>query len=77
MAFKNRSTRMIEIGLMSLSLALVLVSHLVISSALNDEWTSWIVTVFVAGTIGFVWWLIPLHSPRLQQEDVGQKPDLT
>lgn len=76
-AFKNRSTRMIEVGLVSLSLALVLVSHLVISSALNDEWVSWVVTVFVAGTIGLVWWLIPLHSPRLQRDDAGRKPGLS
>ncbi len=63
-AFKNRSTKMILVGMVSLSLALILASHLVISSALNDAWVSWIVTAIVSVMIGSIWWIMPMRSDQ-------------
>jgi len=60
--FKNDATRLIVIGLVPLSLALILASHLVIAQALTDIRVAWIVTAIVTVLIAFFWWLIPIRA---------------
>lgn len=62
--FKNDATRLIIIGLVPLSLALILASHLVIAQALADCWVAWVVAGIVAILIGSIWWITPLRAQR-------------
>ncbi|HWK81918.1 MAG TPA: DUF6328 family protein [Thermomicrobiales bacterium] len=62
--FKNDATRLIIIGLVPLSLALILASHLVIAQALADQWVAWAVAGIVAILIGAMWWLVPIRAKR-------------
>lgn len=58
--FKQLATRLVIIGLVPLSLALILATQLVISEVVGREagiGTAAIVTVL----IGLTWWLLPLH----------------
>jgi len=68
--FKDDATRLIVIGLVPLSLALILASHLVIAQALADRWVAWAVAGVVAILIGAMWWLVPLRAK--QERDAAQ-----
>jgi hypothetical protein len=65
MLFKIFATRMIVVGLVFLSFALILVTQLVVSQVIGSL-VSIFVTVFVSLLILIAWWLIPLtHRDRL------------
>lgn len=57
--FKVFATRMIVVGLVFLSFALILATQLVVWQVL-DALASIVVTALVAGIIVFVWWLFPI-----------------
>ncbi|GAB1348680.1 hypothetical protein MASR1M107_08920 [Ignavibacteriales bacterium] len=57
--FKVFATRMIVVGLVFLSFALILATQLVVWQVL-DAIASVVVTALVAGIILFVWWLFPI-----------------
>lgn len=57
--FKNFATRMIIIGLVPSSIALVLATQLVISEAVGRT-ESYVAATFVAALIGVLWWILPL-----------------
>lgn len=57
--FKDVATRLITIGLVPASFALVLSSQIV-ASAVVGEPVSWIVAGLVTVVIGLLWWVIPL-----------------
>lgn len=63
MTFKLFATRMILIGLVFLSLALILVTQLVVWQVL-DTTTSIFVSILVGILILFIWWLFPLFLKR-------------
>ena len=73
--FKNDGSRLVVIGMIPLSLALILVSHLVIAQAIKDIWVAWVVTAFIIGLIAIIWWLIPLRSLQLQRDSSDRHPD--
>ena len=58
--FKNNATRLIVIGLVPLSAALVLATQLVIAQVLDEVRISLVVAALVALLIGLVWWRYPL-----------------
>jgi hypothetical protein len=62
-AFKRFATRMIIIGLVPLSLALVLAAQLVIAQILGGL-IGLVAACCVAAVLGAVWWLIPLNIRR-------------
>lgn len=75
-AFKNRATRWVIAGLIPLSIALVLVTQLVLSTVLEAQWVSWLVAAGVAVLILAVWWVAPV----LLRDDVsgeGRVPHAT
>jgi uncharacterized protein DUF6328 len=57
--FKDFATRLIIIGLVPASVALVLSSQIV-TSAVMGEPLSWIVAGMVTAIIGVVWWIVPI-----------------
>src|SRR5687768_9454434 len=57
--FKNFSTRMIIIGLIPSSLALVLATQLVVSQVIGNV-ASIVIAGIIALLIGIVWWILPL-----------------
>ncbi len=58
--FKTIATRFIIAGLIPLSIALVLVSQLVLSEIASNRWVSWSVAGAVALVILSLWWIYPL-----------------
>jgi hypothetical protein len=63
--FKTFATRMIVVGLVFLSFALILVTQLVVSQVIGSI-VSIFVTVFVSLLILIIWWLFPLtYKERL------------
>ena len=63
--FKLFATRMILVGLVFLSFALILVTQLVVSQVIGPI-VSIFVTIFVSLIILVIWWLFPLtHKERL------------
>jgi hypothetical protein len=59
-AFKNTATRLMIAGMVPLSIAIPLVTELVLTATLNTEWFSWVVAgVVFAAILGF-WWIIPV-----------------
>ena len=60
--FKNNTTRLIIVGMVALSLALILASHLVIAQVIDDRRVAWVVAVVVTVLIGVIWWLVPLQA---------------
>lgn len=60
--FKTTATRFIIAGLVPLSLALVLVTQLVLSEVATQPWASWSVAGVVALVILALWWVFPLHG---------------
>jgi hypothetical protein len=64
--FKTLSTRMIIIGLVFLSLALILVTHLVVAQVINSD-VSIYITAIVTILILLIWWVFPLtYKKRLE-----------
>lgn len=57
--FKQEATRLIIIGLVPLSVALILATQLVISEVVGPR-PALLVAALVTGAIGTTWWLIPL-----------------
>ena len=57
--FKTFATRMILVGLVALSFALILVTQLVVSHVIGSV-VSLLVTAFVSVLILIIWWLFPL-----------------
>jgi len=57
--FKTFATRMILVGLVALSFALILVTQLVVSHVIGSI-VSLFVTAFVSLLILIIWWLFPL-----------------
>ena len=65
-AFKRHGTRMAIAGTIPLSVALVLVSHLVVTEVFSGvEGT--LVAAGVAALIGVLWWLLPLRHKHRKQ----------
>jgi hypothetical protein len=63
--FKTFATRMILVGLLALSFALILVTQLVVSQVIGSI-VSLFVTAFVSLLILIIWWLFPLtYKKRL------------
>ncbi len=62
--FKTSATRLMVAGLVPLSAALVLATHLVLSQVLADDWFAWTAAGVVASLIAVVWWVVPLRSKR-------------
>ena len=56
--FKAFETRMLVIGLVPLSLAWILATHLVMFMVLGEPW-SWWVTALMAGLLFSMWWVLP------------------
>lgn len=65
--FKRLSTRLVIAGLIPLSVALVLATHLVLTEALRAAETS-TATALVAAVILVMWWLWPLARRRSSRE---------
>lgn len=63
--FKRHATRLIIIGLVPLSLALILATHLVVTEV-GGRWPGIIITVIVTVIIGVTWWWLPLLHRRGQ-----------
>ena len=62
--FKEEATRLIVIGLVPLSIALILASQLVLSQVIMTKWVSWAVCASFAVAIGLLWWIMPLLRRR-------------
>lgn len=56
--FKNMASRMIVVGTVPLSVALVLATQLAISEVLG-EWQAAVVAGGVGAIVGTVWWIVP------------------
>ena len=61
--FKNFASRMMVFGAIPLSCALPLATH-VATSQIGGERIATVIAAFVAGAIGFVWWLSPKLFPN-------------
>lgn len=59
--FKRFATRVVVVGLVPLSLALVLATHLVLQPLFGTLWAS-LATGLVGLLIGGLWWVLPLAS---------------
>lgn len=68
--FKTVATRFIIAGLVPLSIALVLVSQLVLSEVASNRWVSWSVAGAVAVVILSLWWIYPMRG-RSQANTTG------
>lgn len=62
--FKHDATRLIIVGLVPFSLALILAAHLVVTEAVSTR-SGLVAAAVVAGLIGVTWWPLPLlHRVR-------------
>jgi hypothetical protein len=59
--FKNVATRFVIVGLIPLSIALVLVTQLVLSQIISPHWIPWAVAGALALVILVLWWIVPLQ----------------
>ena len=66
MAFKLSATRLTLVGLVPLSVALVAVTHLVVTEVVGKG-PAIALTVLVALLIGVFWWLLPWIAKRRAQ----------
>ncbi len=60
--FKTTATRLMVAGLVPLSAAIVLATHLVLSEVLGDDRFALAAAAMVAVLIGIIWWLVPLRG---------------
>ena len=58
--FKTVATRFMIAGLVPLSIALVLVTQLVLSEVMTAPWMSWSIAGALAVIIVMLWWITPL-----------------
>jgi len=58
--FKNIATRFIIAGLIPLSIALVLVTQLVLSQIITTRWIPWAIAACLGAVILALWWIVPL-----------------
>jgi len=58
--FKTTASRLMIAGLVPLSVAIVLATHLVLSQVLGSGAFAAVAAVTVAALIGVAWWLVPL-----------------
>lgn len=65
--FKNYATRFMIVGLVPLSIALVLVSQLVLSTVLGGVFWPWAITSVLAVIVVAMWWIFP----RLTRNHLG------
>lgn len=63
--FKQMSTRIINVGTLALSIALVATTQLVLNRVVGDRW-SYLGSLLIGLLIGTIWWFIPL-SQRWKQ----------
>ena len=61
--FKNRATRMMLLGGITLSIALTLTTQVAVSEIVGDDAGS-VVAALIAATITFVWWVFPRWFPN-------------
>lgn len=59
--FKRMSTRIIIVGTIALSVALISTTQLVLNEVVGGQWAS-IGTIFIAFLIGLIWWVMPLRK---------------
>lgn len=57
--FKRLSTRIIIVGTIALSIALISTTQLVLNEVVGQPWST-VAAVIIACTIGVIWWLMPL-----------------
>jgi hypothetical protein len=57
--YKDLSTRLLIIGMVFASLALILSSQIAVSAVMGEP-VSWIVAGIAAAVIGALWWVIPI-----------------
>lgn len=69
-AFKNTATRQMIAGLVPLSIAIPLVTELVLTATLAAEWFSWIVAGVVAAAILGLWWIFPMVTNDDEDSDL-------
>jgi intracellular septation protein A len=67
--FKEDATKLIVIGLVPLSVALVLASQLVLSQVMTDLWVSWVVAGSLFVAIAALWWIMPTLRHHKYQDD--------
>lgn len=61
--FKRTSTRIIIVGTIALSVALISTTQLVLNEVVGHHW-SLLGTLIIALLIGVIWWLIPLFHKK-------------
>lgn len=59
-AFKESATRLMVAGMVPLSLAIILSTHLVIAQVLSQIWVAWGAAAVVTLLIAAIWWLGPI-----------------
>jgi hypothetical protein len=59
--FKNMASRLIVIGLVPLSIAILLSTQLVISETVAESWVSWGVAAGLGVLILVLWWIMPIR----------------
>lgn len=59
--FKTLASRLIVIGLIPLSMAIVLSTQLVLSEVVSTRWVSWTIAGGLAGLILGLWWVMPIR----------------
>jgi hypothetical protein len=57
--FKTQATRFMIAGLIPLSIALVLVTQLVLSEVIATRWISWALAGVLGAIILTLWWIVP------------------
>ncbi len=65
--FKTSATRTLIAGLVPLSMALILVSKLIVGEVMH-HWAGTIVAIGVAAILGELWWAFPLARKRTGRE---------
>jgi hypothetical protein len=69
-AFKNTATRLMIAGLVPLSIAIPLVTELVLTATLATEWFSWVVAGVIASAILGLWWIFPMATNDDEDSDL-------
>lgn len=59
--FKTYASRLVILGLIPMSVALVLSTQLVMSQVVSWRWFSWAMAAIVALGIAVLWWIVPVR----------------